>query len=89
MCCLEGGIAAEAAAAGADARQLLEKLVADHGIADRPFVVCLRGFVPEVLMLYREKDGDKNKDVKVQGADKQVAFGFKKGGHPARKLAAT
>jgi hypothetical protein len=84
---LEGDLPEDVVAGKVDAKTALEALSADF--ADRPFFVGVRGHVSEALVIYRKKDSDKHKDSNFRGFARQTAFGFKRGGHPGKKLIVT
>jgi hypothetical protein len=50
--------------------------VAAAGIGARPYIVALRGFVPEVVLFMRKKDGEKHRPLEFPGAESAQFLGF-------------
>ena len=71
-----------------DKEEALTKFVSEE-IGDHPFIVAVRGSTPELVVMYRKAHCDKNRDKQFKDAELQPAFGFKRGGHPGKKIVGT
>lgn len=69
-----------------DAQTMLEAFVVKEGFGDRPFLLTIRGAVPEMIVMIRKTAADKKKDVTFSDVDSQAAFGFRRGGTAATKI---
>ena len=69
-----------------DAQTMLEAFVVKEGFGDRPFLLTIRGAVPEMIVMIRKTAADKKKDVTFSDVESQVAFGFRRGGTAVTKI---